>query len=84
MESTEVVAVPWDVLVAYHFRAKRAAYSVSAVFRMQWLERQDIADRKVWVEQFRATEAKTLGAIISNIMDKRSAHWDPHPTPARS
>jgi hypothetical protein len=74
-DSTKFVKVPWDVLQSYYFRASRSAMLVPEVSRLQWLEERDIAERSVWVSQFREGD-ESLGQVVQAVMDKRGAHWD--------
>ena len=74
-DSTKFVKVPWDVLQAYYFRASRAAMSMPEASRLAWLEGRDIAERAVWVSQFREGD-EPLGQVVQTIMEKRGAHWD--------
>jgi hypothetical protein len=74
-DATKFVKVPWDVLQSYYFRASRSAMLVPEVSRLQWLEERDIAERSVWVSQFREGD-ESLGQVVLSVMDKRGAHWD--------
>ena len=74
-DSTKFVKVPWDVLQSYYFRASRSAMLVPEASRLQWLEERDIAERSVWVSQFREGD-ESLGQVVQSVMDKRGAHWD--------
>jgi hypothetical protein len=74
-DSTKFVKVPWDVLQAYYFRASRAAMSMPEASRLAWLEGRDIAERAVWVSQFREGD-EPLGQVVQAVMEKRGAHWD--------
>ena len=74
-DSTKFVKVPWDVLQSYYFRASRSAMLVPEVSRLAWLEGRDIAERSVWVSQFREGD-ESLGQVVQSVMDKRGAHWD--------
>jgi len=79
-DSTKFVKVPWDLLQSYYFRASRSAMLVPEVSRLAWLEGRDIAERSVWVSQFREGD-ESLGQVVQSVMDKRGAHWD---TPIQS
>lgn len=79
-DSTKFVKVPWDVLQAYYFRASRSAMSLPEGSRLAWLEGRDVAERAVWVSQFREGD-ESLGQVVQSVMDKRGAHWD---TPIQS
>ena len=74
-DSTKFVKVPWDVLQAYHFRASRSVMLLPEASRLAWLEGKDIAERAVWVSQFREGD-ESLGQVIHSVMEKRGAHWD--------
>ena len=52
-DSTKFVEIPWDVMQAYYFRAAHSAMKVPESARLVWLEGNDIAERAVWVSQFR-------------------------------
>ena len=79
-DSTKFVNVPWDVLQSYYFRASRSVMLVPEASRLIWLDGRDIAERAVWVSQFREGD-ETLGQVVQSVMDKRGAHWD---TPIQS
>jgi len=74
-DSTKFVKVPWDVLQAYHLRASRSVMLIPEASRLSWLEGKDIAERAVWVSQFREG-AESLGQVVHSVMEKRGAHWD--------
>ena len=46
--------------------------------RLQWLQKLDVAERSVWVEEFRGGGA-TLGKVIKDTVAKRDAHWEATP-----
>ena len=48
--------------------------------RLAWLEGRHIAERAVWVSQFREGD-ESLGQVVQSVMEKRGAHWD---TPIQS
>ena len=73
-ESVDYVAIPWDVLQLYYFRASRAAQSVPVSQRLTWLERVDTEERSVWVSDFRDSE-RTLGDIVQATYKARDPHW---------
>lgn len=75
-DSVNYVAAPWDVFIAYYFRAVESAEAIPEASRVAWLERTDVAERAVWVSTLRDGEA-TLGVVIKQTMDRRGAHWDP-------
>jgi hypothetical protein len=74
-DSTKLVKVPWDVLQSYYFRASRAVRTVPEASRLAWLEERDIAERAIWVSQFREGD-EPLGQVVQSVMEKRGAHWD--------
>jgi hypothetical protein len=81
-DADKFVKVPWEVLQAYYLRAARAVRSMPEAHRSQpeasrlaWLEERDIAERAVWVSQFREGD-ETLGQVVQAVMEKRGAHWD--------
>ena len=74
-DPTKYVVAPWDVLQAYHFRAVRCAQLIPEMQRVAWLERIDVAERAVWVSQFREG-TETLGQVVQSVMDRRGAHWE--------
>ena len=74
-DSTKHVKVPWDLLQSYYFRAARTVMQVPEASRLAWLEGRDVAERSVWVEQFREGDV-SLGQIVQAVMEKRGAHWD--------
>ena len=69
-DPTAFVGAPWDVLEAYYFRATRTALAIPEASRAAWLERVDVAERAVWVSQFRDGD-RTMGQEIQTIMHKR-------------
>ena len=74
-DSTKFVEIPWDVMQSYYFRAAHSAMKVPESSRLAWLEGNDIAERAVWVSQFREGN-EPLGQVVQTIMGKRGAHWD--------
>ena len=77
-DPTKMVAVPWEVLMKYYWRACRTSQSLPERNRLSWLEKADTEERAEWVTRFRAGE-QTLGEIVSDLMDRRAAHWYPPP-----
>jgi hypothetical protein len=55
-------------MMAYHHRAQKAP-------TLQWLIQRDIEERTRWVELF-GSSAKELGAVVKEVMQLRSAHWE--------
>ena len=80
-DPTKYVSAPWDVLQAYHFRAVRCVQAIPEAQRMAWLERFDMAERAVWVSQFREG-TETIGQVVQGVMDRRGAHWEAPPSHA--
>ena len=74
-DSTKFVKAPWDVLQVYYFRAHRSVMSLPEVSRLAWLKEKDVAERAVWVSQFRGSD-ESLGRVVQSVMDRMSAHWD--------
>ena len=74
-DSTRIIKAPWDTLQSYYFRAARAVATVPEASRLAWLESRDIAERAVWVSQFREG-SEPLGQVVQSIFEKRGAHWD--------
>ena len=70
-DAAKFVKVPWEVMQAYHFRASRAAMSVPEASRLAWLEQRDMAERAVWVSQFREGD-ESLGQVVQSVMEKRN------------
>ena len=52
-DPTKYVVVLWDVLEAYYFRVVRTFQNLSEELRVAWIEKMDVAERAVWVSQFR-------------------------------
>jgi hypothetical protein len=77
-DPTKYVVAPWDTLEAYYFRAVRAAQDVPEARRADWLERMDVAERAVWVSQFREG-SQSIGQVIQDVYTKRDAHWEVSP-----
>ncbi|CAJ1389812.1 unnamed protein product [Effrenium voratum] len=73
-DSTKVVQIPLDTLMAYYFRAVRAVQSKGGASALAWLEQQDIQERAHWVQSFRQSQ-KHLGVIVKETMQLRDAHW---------
>ena len=44
-DSTNYVAAPWDVLMAYYFRAVESARAIPEASRLAWLVKTDTAER---------------------------------------
>ena len=74
-DSTRIIKAPWDTLQTYYFRAARAVTTVPEASRLAWLESRDIAERSVWVSQFREG-SEPLGQVVQSVFEKRGAHWD--------
>ena len=72
-DPTLFIVAPWDVLEAYYFRAARTALAIPEASRAAWLERVDVAERAVWVSQFRDGD-KTIGQEIRAIMNLSLIH----------
>ena len=52
-DSTKFVEIPWDVMQSYYYRAVHSTMKVPETSRLTWLQANDIAERTVWVSQFR-------------------------------
>ena len=68
-DSTEYVEVPLDTMLQYFYRAKRAVSG--------WLQARDSDERSEWVTKFREG-ARSLGAVVKELMASRDAHCLPH------
>jgi hypothetical protein len=75
-DSTNYVTAPWDVLLAYYFRAVESARAIPEASRLAWLVKTDTAEREVWASTFRDGEA-TIGEVVKHIMEGRGSRWDP-------
>ena len=85
-------SVPWDVLQAYYFRAHQSVMRLPEASRLAWIKETDVAERAVWVSQFRSS-SESLGRVVQSIMKRRGAHWEvptqgtggplPSPSPSR-
>ena len=73
-ESTSYVMVPLDLMQSYYWRARRASQCVPEHARLGWLEKLDTEERGLWVSSFRDSNS-TLGVVVSQVMQKRDAHW---------
>ena len=73
-DSTQFVAIPLDIVMAYFFRAKRTSAALPAGKRLEWLQARDTDERAEWVSKFRESTLP-LGAVIKEIMTTRDAHW---------
>ena len=74
-DSTKFVNVPWDVLQAYYFRAHQSVMRLPEASRLAWIKETDVAERAVWVSQFRSS-SESLGRVLQSIMRRRGAHWE--------
>ena len=74
-DSIKFVEIPWDVMQSYYYRAVHSTMKVPETSRLTWLQANDIAERTVWVSQFRGGD-EPLGQVVQAIMEKRGAHWD--------
>ena len=72
-DTTQVVEVPYDVLMEYYNRAAKSAAERGPA-ALSWLRAQDCEERAMWVEHFRGSD-KTLGEVIKAAMLRRDAHW---------
>ena len=62
-DSANYVAAPWDVFIAYYFRAVESAEAISEASRVAWLERTDIAEK---------------GSMGGHFPGWRSINWSSH------
>jgi hypothetical protein len=76
-DTTAFVNIPWDLLQAYFYRAKRGAARLAPDDRLDWVQYLDGDERALWVSQFRDSD-RSLGAVIKDVMQLRDAHWIPH------
>ena len=53
--STDYIDCPLDILLSYHSRVTRAASEVRWSEALDWSQRHDEADRRIWIERFRAS-----------------------------
>ena len=60
-DSTDYVHVPWDVGLAYYFRAERAVALLPHHQQLSWLAARDPEERAIWVQKSNNREEKTLG-----------------------
>ncbi|CAE7839226.1 unnamed protein product [Symbiodinium sp. CCMP2592] len=72
--SCQFVEVPLDCVLAYYYRARKAAMQVAPAQRLSWLQHRDAEERAEWVSRFREG-TRTLGAVIKEVMEARDAHW---------
>ncbi|CAE7251852.1 unnamed protein product [Symbiodinium sp. CCMP2592] len=72
--SCQFVEVPLDCVLAYYYRARKAAMQVAPAQRLGWLQHRDAEERAEWVSRFREG-TRTLGAVIKEVMEARDAHW---------
>lgn len=77
-DSCSAVEVPLDVVMAYHFRAKRTSSQLPMAKRLGWLQQRDLEERAEWVSRFRESQS-TLGMVIKEVMAQRDAHCVPIP-----
>ena len=75
-DTSKFAAVPLDVMMAYHYRAKRAMEAVSPGKRLGWLQARDLEERAEWTARFREGQA-TLGSVVKEVYVARDAHWLP-------
>ncbi len=79
--SVDYVLVPLDVCLKYHRRAQAFALSLPPAVALETLRARDEAERRVWMEKFRASKA-TLGQIMDDVFDKREGRWTTAPPEA--
>ncbi|CAE7194368.1 unnamed protein product [Symbiodinium sp. CCMP2592] len=72
--SCQFVEVPLDCVLAYYYRARKAAMQVAPAQRLSWLQHRDAEERAEWVSRFREG-TRMLGAVIKEVMEARDAHW---------
>ena len=86
-ESVDYVQVPWDVCLAYHLRLVACASALPLHRALEWVQRKDEEERKMWADKHRASSAP-LGRIIKELYERREMAWDislqaPPPPPPR-
>ncbi|CAE7218895.1 FCPB [Symbiodinium sp. CCMP2592] len=64
--SCQFVEVPLDCVLAYYYRARKAAMQVAPAQRLSWLQHRDAEERAEWVSRFREG-TRTLGAVIKEV-----------------
>ncbi|CAE7240678.1 unnamed protein product [Symbiodinium sp. CCMP2592] len=65
--SCQFVEVPLDCVLAYYYRARKAAMQVAPAQRLSWLQHRDAEERAEWVSRFREGDP--------DVMEARDAHW---------
>ncbi|CAE7261262.1 FCPB [Symbiodinium sp. CCMP2592] len=70
----QFVEVALDCVLAYYYRARKAAMQAPPVQRLSWLQHSDAEERAEWVSRF-WEGTRTLGAVIKEVMAARDAHW---------
>jgi len=80
IDSTLVINVPLDIMMAYHDRAQRMAFkmlrSCGEAETLAWVLSNDEEERAAWTDQFRHSDL-TFGQVVQKVMRQREASWTP-------
>ena len=84
--ASDYVFVPYDTVVQYYYRCSIQGREYASAYgypkALQWLKKQDEAERKLWSQEMRNTSLP-LGTIINLVMARTLATWQvPAPPPA--
>ena len=82
---SDYVFVPYDTVVQYFYRCSIQGREYASIYgypkALQWLKKQDEAERKLWSQEMRNTSLP-LGTIINLVMARTLATWQvPAPPP---
>ena len=74
--STQYVQAPFDLLMRYHSRLRKAAAAMgSSKDILAWVRRKDEEERQLWVEKHRST-ILTVGQVILAVFNQRANLWE--------
>ena len=73
-DTTLVVQCPLDILLRYYHRAQDRAHKLPRSMSLEWIKRNDEADRMAWVDKYRNSK-ETLGSVIHTVLIQREALW---------
>ena len=70
------VECPYDILLKYHRRIQARVHKLADLNQppLEWVMNRDIAEREVWVRDFRNSKL-SLGTVIAQAYEKREALW---------
>lgn len=74
-DSTDYIAVPWDVPEKWLTRARTMVRKVPRNLRLAWLRNRVEADIRIWIDNYRLQTSKTLGKVIKACFEQTASSW---------